>query len=551
MEKRNDIAQYVHNVYIQLLILCFIIFALAISCLFLKIGINTFIIPIAYLISICLGFVMIKKRDVRQFLIIEVIVLTIIIITLILTGNFYDISWDGMWYHQNAIIELNNGWNPIYEKLTGEGALWNNYYGKYSEIMQACILSTFKNIEMGKMINVLFMIMATLYSLYILLLRFKFNYAHSLVYALLIGFNPVSIYQMLSFYHDGILASLLIICGCMILDLEKDDSTIKYIFLVMIGCIGVNIKFTLLGYVFAIGGMYILYRLINKRNIKKLIISASMILVIGVGILGFNPYMINLQEGNHIFYPLMGQGKVDIISYNQPKSFAEKNWIEKFMTSIFSESDNINEVAKGDPAIKVPLYINEEEINVFKMPDVRIGGWGPLFSGMLILSIIIYIRQKYEKKSISLFLLGILITVIMNPEAWWARYTPQLYLIPIIVFSTFSLDIQEKKEYGRRGIFCKIIELAVVLICALNITFVAYSYFKANVQSTKTINNQLIALKDSNIEVYIKSDKFKSSCLKRLDDKHISYKIVKNMDNEKTWTSFSTSRNTIYFTKVN
>lgn len=551
MEEKNGIIQYVQSTYEQLIILCFTVFAVAISCLFFKITINSFILPIAYLISIFIGFVMIKKISLREFLIMEFIVLTVIIITLILTGKFYDISWDGMWYHQNAIIELNNGWNPIYEKLSGEGALWNNYYGKYSEIVQACILSTFKNIEMGKMINVIFMIIATLYSLYILITKFKLNYVLSPVYALLIGFNPVSIYQLLSFYHDGILASILIICGCMVLDLEQEDLKIKYIYLVMIGCIGVNIKFTLLGYIFAIGGMYVLYRIIKKKNIKNLIISASMIIVIGIGFLGFNPYMINLKEGNHIFYPLMGQDKVDIISYNQPGNFAEKNWIEKFMTSVFSESDNINEAAKRDPLIKIPFHMNRAEIDVFKMPDVRIGGWGPIFSGILILAVIIYIRNKYEKKAISLFLLGTLITIIINPEAWWARYTPQLYLIPIIVFIMFSLTIQNKKEHGFKFKFYKITELALILMCTLNITFVAYGYFKANIKSTRTINNQLDSLKNLDIEVYINSDKFKMSCLNRLDYKNIRYKIVENIDKEKKWTPLSTSRNTIYYAEIN
>ena len=29
-----------------------------------------------------------------------------------LSGHFYDFSFDGQWYHQDAIILLKNGWNP-------------------------------------------------------------------------------------------------------------------------------------------------------------------------------------------------------------------------------------------------------------------------------------------------------------------------------------------------------------------------------------------------------------------------------------------------------
>ena len=550
MERKQTIIESIENVYSQLIILLFTIFVLAISCLFIKIKINALIIPVGYLVSIVLSFIMMKKRNLKKFIIMESIVFMIIIIALVLAGKIYDVSWDGMWYHQNAIIELNNGWNPIYEKLTGEGALWNNYYGKYSEIVQACILSTFKNIEMGKMINILFMIIATMYSLFILLSHFNINYRRSLVYSIIIGFNPVSIYQLFSFYHDGILSSILTICGCMVLDLNKEDSNLKYIYLFMIGCIGVNIKFTLLGYIFAIGGMYTIECIIKKKNIKNLLISASMILIIGVGILGFNPYMINLKEGNNIFYPLIGEEKVDIISYNQPIVFSEKNWIEKFMTSIFSESDNINEAAKRDPKIKMPLSIKKSEIDIFKMPDVRIGGWGPLFSAMLLVSILIYIRQKYEKKSISLFLIGILVTVIINPEAWWARYTPQLYLIPIIIFIIFSESTQNSIMNSYKRVIYKTSEFIIILMCIFNISTIGYSYIESNIKSTSTINNQLELMKGSNFEVYIKSDKFKTSCLKRLDDNRVNYIIVDNMDETKKWTALSTSRNTVYFSKI-
>ena len=549
MNKKKN--KYLYYLYRQLLVLCFMVFAVAILCLVFNGSINSIIIPIAYLLSIIVEFVIDKEKNIKRFIITEIVVLLIILLSAIVSNSFYDVSWDGTGYHQNAIIELNNGWNPIYEKLTGSGSLWNNYYGKYPEIVQACILATFKSIEMGKMINIIFIVMSTLYTAYILLEKFKFKNFTAVIYSLIIGFNPVAVYQMFSFYNDGILASILIIIGCIVLDLnDKSDCIEKYICLIMVCSIASNIKFTLLGYVFAIGGMYTLYFLINKKDIRKLLISAVMILIIGVGFLGFNPYMINLKEGNNIFYPLLGTEKVDIMTHNQPKSFANKGWTEKFLISLFSESDNINYASNREPTIKIPFTVKQKEIELFKIPDTRIAGWGPLFSGILILSLVIFIRGKYEKKLISIFILGIIITILINPEAWWARYTPQLYIIPIIVFLVFVYDMRNLKKEQKYFKLKNVISAMLIILCILNISLITYTYIESNIKSTKLISSELNKLRNEKIEIYVESDVFEKSSIRKLQENDIDYKIISEKDENRKWIPLTMSRGTIYYSTL-
>lgn len=550
MGQRTTVEKYSYSISMQLLIICFTVFSVGSIALLLGQTINKLVVPVGYLASVIIGYLLMKKLNLKQFILVQGIVLALLIISFLIAGQFYDVSWDGMGYHQNAIIELSKGWNPIREKLQGQGSLWNNCYPKYPEIVQASILSFSGNIEAGKMLNFVFMLIATLYSFYILLSVTEFNYRNSILFSILIGFNPISVYQLLSFYNDGILASILIICGCMIIDLEHNESKDKYLYLIMIGCIGVNIKATLLGYIFIIGGLYTLYCLIKKKNILKLVVSAVSILIIGVGLLGYNPYMNNLTEGNHIFYPLMGKGKVDIITYNQPTSFLGKNRFEKLWVSLFAESDNINEIADREPAAKLPLTIKSDEIKVFRMTDTRMAGWGTQFSGILIIALLIYVRKRYERKKISLLLLLILITVAINPEGWWARYTPQLYLVPIIILIAFSMDIQKMDSKQLRTKISRGIKYILVALCILNVGLISYQYVYSNIKNTQSINNELNQIGDSSIEVYVKSDKFESY-LKKLEDKGINYTIVDEMNQDLKWQDFKSTRDTIYYAYQN
>jgi hypothetical protein len=88
-------------------------------------------------------------------------------------------------------------------------------------------------------------------------------------------------------------------------------------------------------------------------------------------------------------------------------------------------------------------FFSKSDTGVFVYTDVRVGGFGPLFSGICLLTLIIIILITYycHKNYITvnnyiLFLCFLIfLTVIINPESWWARYVPQLWLIPLLILS--------------------------------------------------------------------------------------------------------------------
>ncbi len=76
-----------------------------------------------------------------------------------ISGQFYDLSYDGQTYHQEAIIHLKkNGWNPVYDaplKLGTGQDIWINHYAKMAEICAASLYTLTGHIELSKMFNLL------------------------------------------------------------------------------------------------------------------------------------------------------------------------------------------------------------------------------------------------------------------------------------------------------------------------------------------------------------------------------------------------------------
>ncbi len=119
------------------------------------------------------------------------ILISIIFLSIVLANIFYDISFDGQWYHQETIARLKQGWNPYLKELSvpkkpgipdprdawclgphidptknangDEPVLYIkyvslNYFVKGVEITQTAIYALTKKIETGKAINIICML---------------------------------------------------------------------------------------------------------------------------------------------------------------------------------------------------------------------------------------------------------------------------------------------------------------------------------------------------------------------------------------------------------
>ena len=498
----EQLIQFLFCLGIVNLTFIFLLFALATLGFALTIPITPFHILIAFiltvLISIFISWYYYGKQKSADYKIAACLVVgfgIILILCLWMAGSFYDTSFDGQWYHQGAVIQLENGYNPIYGQVPSNysGAEFINDYPKTMETVASEIFSFTHNIEDGKLVNPFLMVTAFLLIFPAIAFAFpKLDIKYSLVIAALCALNPVCIYQSLSFYVDGASAALLaIIVFLMILAFKKMDYVLYSTIAIAI-ILAINIKFFDLVYVAIIVlGFVVMCKLYNRATLLHYLLIASV--VVGV-LFGFNPYIMNFVNHGTPFYPIEGVS-TELITNDTPQNIIGMNPSEQFVYSIFSQSSD----EKTDAYLKMPLTVNNTEGQAFYMTDTRSGGFGVLFSAIFILMIIlaailVYMNFKDGKLMggfLLLMCLIILISVLINPSSWWARYVPQLWLIPLIL-----LVCSCQRFTGK----LKLLNYALIALMVINVLSIAYWYYPYQAESTACVQSQLSYIKysDSN-----------------------------------------------------
>ncbi|CCY46296.1 uncharacterized protein BN793_00065 [Firmicutes bacterium CAG:822] len=302
----------------------------------------------------------------------------------------------------------------------------------------------------------------------------------------------------------GIILLLLIIY--FYLFIKNDQSKEYFIISASLIIIISNIKFTGLFYagIFCLG--YYIYYFINKiknKDYKPLIkttVSFTIVLLISLLIVGSNSYIKNLITKGNPLYPIIGKDKVDIITPQQPKSFANKSPIEKNFYSIFSYTANYaTTFNQGTPKLKIPFTSNMNNELLSIVENTRIGGFGIYFSGIFIVSIIviiIYIVIKFKNKEYEkLIFIGVpfLITILLMlffGESWWARYSPQTYFI-ILMALYILLTKESKKTFALASI--------LLLLYCFNSTIIFRHMVKTKIPISGQTRTNLENLKNTTI----------------------------------------------------
>jgi len=403
-------------------------------------------------------------------------------------GYFYDLTYDGQAYHQETIYMLKQGWNPFYDEplaLPTGHSIWSNHYAKAPEICAAVLYAMTGHIEQGKAFN--FVLIAASFFLSLGALKSaNFRYCTAWIFALILALNPVAVYQMLGDYVDGQLASLLLCMMALAFLLFREFSGLLLGVFVLAIVLTVNNKFTAVGYaaVMCAGLVAALYMSEKFGAMKKTAAASLAGAILGLVVIGFNPYVTNTLRNGHPFYPLAGEGSRDVVAPFTPSSFRTMNRIQSALVSYFSKSAE-NSSSRISTDLKVPFTFTGEELAKFSEPDVAIGGFGPLFGGTLLLGLLIALLGLRYSLSRTLVVLGalliVLISVFINPAAWWARYVPQFWAVPVLL-ALLGLSLPGKRlVHG--------ISWAVAAALALNVLLVAYS----NISQTAAWNRQLKA----------------------------------------------------------
>lgn len=462
--------------------------------------------PMAIALALFVNFLasrfFLKGNPLRIFNQTSAIILGIIAISIPIAAYFYDISADGQMYHMEALYQYKTGWNPFRTLLPYDlnQALWLNHYGKGAEAPQAAIYALTGKIESGKATNIMLWVASFFLCLAFLFRINHFSLKKKLFISALFSFNPVTVYQLLCTYVDGQVASLLL---CMLLIccfLFIETNRFFLFFLASVLVITLNIKFTTIIFaaIFSFGFLTIL--VINKKfaEARKVFIVCAASTILGIGLVGYFPYVTNTIDHNDPIYPGADVLQLEA-SKMYPRSFHHMGRMGKFFTSFFSHTKNFHlyfgpNPPKPEVPLKIPFTFNKTDIvNACKPFVVTLAGMGPFFSGLTILGLIFYVilaRNLPDRKlfkNISLLLLVLLCSVFILSEVWFARYVPQFWFIPLIP-AVLTEFINIKWINWLRTFFY------VVTVISISFSFVSIPY---NFYSTAQIDYTLAQLKAS------------------------------------------------------
>lgn len=496
-----------------------------------------------------------SKRIIKKSLPTILIYLFILLIVPFIYNKTFDLTVDGNSYHKTAIAFIKNGWNPMYESArsfqkennnvvkidkASSVDLWIEHYPKASWIIAATIYNMTGNIESGKAIT--FFLLVLLVIITYNCLRKIIDKKWAIIMTALFALNPITLAQFFSYYVDGIMGILFLIEVLLLMLINPKEKTNILLWMALASnlAIFVNIKFTGLLCSGVVAAVYYFYWLIVNRKdkdfiytFKRITINFVIVFATAIFIIGANAYLKNTIDHLNPLYPLIGKDKVDIITTMQPKSFGKKNSIEKFFISTFSKTENVGYGSK-EPQIKLPIRVYRSEISELFAPDVRMGGFGPLFALMFTLSIIYIIynlfyfvkNDKKNLKYIALPFLAIIISMVLIGEAWWARYVPHLYYI-VVASVLLGIYTNKYKKFTIKTLYT----LGLVGLMTLNVGCFAFINYK-NLITFKEIERDLKEFKD------VKDLKLKLGTFDLygyfydLKDRNINYTVVKKIKEE-------------------
>jgi hypothetical protein len=260
----------------------------------------------------------------------------------------------------------------------------------------------------------------------------------------------------------------------------------------------INLKFTGLAYALVMGvGFSALFIFLREQLIGIRVMHAFFLgIFLGTFFVGYNPYVINTLSYANPFYPVLSH---DMIKGNRPDGFNELNRFARFGKSVFSTS-HLRAPAKRDSVkLKMPFTFTLEEIIACQNSDLRTGGFGPLFGGVFLLAIVAlplcFAYGLVGTLEATAVILIILLSAFSTAESWWARYAPQIWLVPVISIILML--------YSDKHLMSRILGWFLCIILFINILLIVTIYYNFNVNNTIMVHQILTRLANAPSPVHV------------------------------------------------
>jgi len=483
---------------------------------------------LAFFITVVLVWLFAKAlfpdKKLKAFLVCLVFMAIAAFFSFIVSASVFDTAFDSQGYHQESMICMAEGWNPVYQSMIGDiqsKKLDEQVYitSKASAICAATIYKLTDSLEAGKAFNLLLIFSSFCLSFAAMLSLRKIPAQSAGFLSFLLAFNPVSIYQSMSYYVDGQMSSA-IICSLSLLILHISRRDLLSL-LVAGAALAILFSLKLTGMVYAIlicAGfvLYAFFSAGSKSLIRTSIILGAFI-ILSVICISFNPIVTNHINHGHIFHPYYGNSAISIVNHG-PAYIVGMNVFQKTISSVFSYSENFYAARLIEPNYKFPLSVSAQEMAVFANTDARVGGFGPLFGALIICSVamvsICFVYEHRPAAYASLFIFCIMATIFLISEGWWARFVPHFYIVPFVA-------ILLSFYYDKRGLMYLRRFMTAILI--VNLFFVALPYCANQAMTTLSLSRQLKEMKETNSVLAVYFPFFSTSLGARLDKAGIEY----------------------------
>jgi hypothetical protein len=353
-----------------------------------------------------------------------------------------DTTFDGQGYHYVATRALADGWNPIFDGLElpasvrAYGSEPVYYYAQAGWRVSAVLVAAGFDSETAKLVPML-LAGALAFGAFGCAATWGASWLQSVAFAGLTAGNPIIIVQVFTRMNDGQIASCFGLTAVFFALWLRDRRLGQLLAALGAMAYALNLKFSaiplfVLLCVIIVGAAAVaVSRGAAFRAALTLLCSA----LFSIAILGAQPYVTNTIDHGHPFYPIAGDHRIDIMSGNRPAGFTDMSAGERLFRSYFSATAN---GFRESNSLKAPFTITGAELRDAGRPDARVAGFGPFFLGatLIALTISVWVLLTGPAPS-TIIALGVawflMVVSMLLPEAWWARYAPQVWWFPCIV----------------------------------------------------------------------------------------------------------------------
>jgi len=511
------------------------------------------VVPVAFIAASVVGYILARRQPIRgrSCLCALGLALMVIVAAVIISSLFFDISWDGQWYHQAAVYRMSQGWNPLTEPLgafPGHNELWIRHYAKgpwYGAVAMKALTGWH---EAGKFATWV-ALAAVLMSITACGLDMGMRRGSALALGTIAAMNPVVLSEVLSYLVDGLMVCYLACYTAGLLRLIKRGHNPLVLCTVMAAAIcSINSKFTGLFFLCVIAAGAGLYCIVKARRQLWPVIWWHLVAVgLGIAVWGYNPYVTNTIHRGQPFYPLLGSRDYPSLAAQDndplerfetpPNMMGRPRWV-RLAYAVFGRPSFAPYNNQHEAEFMWPFAARPRDLDVYRFHDTRIAGFGPWFSGVLLLSLLLGAWVFVTVPSGRLFLiLGILVLVaslLLSKHLWWARYGPQLWWLPLlplaVVFMAAGSRHQTRLAWGLAGLLF------------INTLMVAAVRLHWEVRSSHRLRQQLVELRDKGQPIEIRMGYFGGSVGPRLRDWGIDFEETQRIPSEGSHELMSVAR---------